>query len=458
MDPAIGDLPVGDVLIRGDRIVEVGEGLVAPEAEIIDAAGMIVLPGLIDGHRHAWQSVLRGLGSDWTFSTYMVEARAMYCGCFDADDAYLANYLGGLESLQAGITTVVDHCHLQSTPAVSDALARGLKDSGVGGFFCYALQNVPFYVDGQPVNGAAVRDLLTRLPDDWHDANAAQIRDRHFGTGPLRFGIALPEATPYMPAEHSAAILARAEALSPALVTGHWNAVSKADYYQSSLPDLVRAGAFASPTVLSHNNCLSENDLSLMASHGIGLCTCPDIECGMGLGPFMARRFAELGGAACLGLDVTAYMQADMFKQARLLLLMERKKLAEESGGMPVDIGYPAKAALELLTLTGARALGMEAELGSLTVGKRADLVLVAQDPVMQANDANPASSLIFYTNPSEIDTVIVAGEVRKRGGALVGVDMNDLFKRAHHTITSVRRRYADLPRDRLAEVWAGMF
>lgn len=159
MDPDLGDIPIGDVLLRGDRIVEVGAALDAPGAEVIDAAGMIVLPGLIDGHRHAWQSVLRGLAGDWTFPKYMVEARAIYCGCFDPDDAYLANYLGGLESIAAGITTIVDHCHLQSTPEVSDALARGLKDSGVGGVFCYALQNVPYYVDGAAVDGDAVRDM-----------------------------------------------------------------------------------------------------------------------------------------------------------------------------------------------------------------------------------------------------------------------------------------------------------
>lgn len=83
-----------------------------------------MLPGLIDGDRHLWQSLLRGTATDWSLPEYMVEARSMYCGCFDADATYLSNYVGGLESLAAGITTVVDHSHLQSSPEVSDALAR----------------------------------------------------------------------------------------------------------------------------------------------------------------------------------------------------------------------------------------------------------------------------------------------------------------------------------------------
>jgi cytosine/adenosine deaminase-related metal-dependent hydrolase len=144
MDSQLGDFPVGDVHVRDDRIVAVGEHLKVSGAEIIDASNCMVTPGFIDGHRHAWQSLLRGEAADWSLPRYMVEARAMYCGCFDSDAAYLANYVGGLESLDAGITTIVDHSHLQKSREVSDALVRGLLDSGVGGFFYYALHNAGF--------------------------------------------------------------------------------------------------------------------------------------------------------------------------------------------------------------------------------------------------------------------------------------------------------------------------
>jgi len=458
MDHEIGDLPVGDVLLSGDRIVEVAPSIHAPDAEIVDAAGMIVLPGIIDGHRHVWQSLLRGLASDWTFPAYMIEARAMYAGCFDAEDAYVANLIGGLESIQGGVTTVVDHSHLQASPEISDALARGLKDSGVGGIFCYGLQNAPSYIDGAPIDADAVKDLLTRSPDPWHDENAARIRDTHFMTGPLSFGVALPEATPYMPAEFAAAILARATALSPRLVTGHWNAISRPDVYVSTLSDLVGRNAFSIPTLLSHNNNLNEADLKVMASVGLGLCTCPDIECGMGIGPLMARRFVELGGAASLGLDLSAFVQADMFKQARVLLQIERKLLAEETGHMSAEIGYPTRAVLELLTLTGARSLGMDDEIGSLTPGKRADLIVVAPAPLVNAASSDPVAALIFHTDASDVDTVIVAGHVRKRAAGLQGVDHDDLAQRSRRSVAAIRERYSRLPRETLTGVWADMF
>jgi 5-methylthioadenosine/S-adenosylhomocysteine deaminase len=458
MDPAIGDLPCGDVHIRGDRIVAVGPSLDVPGAQVIDARGKIVLPGLVDGHRHVWQSIMRGVAADWTLPQYMVEARAMYCGCFDSEDAYLANYLGGLESLAAGITTVVDHCHLQSSPEVSDALARGLKDSGVGGVFCYALQNVPNYVQGGPIDGDAAKDLLTRLPDDWHDANAARLRDTYFGSGPLLFGVAMPEATPYMPAEYSAGLFARAQALNPKLITGHWNAISKPGFYQSSLSELITAGAFKTSTLLSHNNSLNDDDLKLMVSSSVGLCTCPDIECGMGLGALMARRFVEMGGAASLGVDITSFVQADLFKQARLMLQAERKRMADEAGHMPMEVDYTTRAVLELLTLTGARSLGMEDEIGSLTPGKRADLIIVASNPLLAAPMAEPEATLIFFTDASDIDTVLVAGTIRKRDAALVGIDWDDLREKTRRSAAAISERYKSLPREKLENVWAGMF
>jgi cytosine/adenosine deaminase-related metal-dependent hydrolase len=458
MDEGLGELPKGDVHVRGDRIVAVGPALDVPGAQIVDASGKIVLPGLVDGHRHVWQSILRGLAADWTFPQYMVEARAIYSGCFDAEAAYVANYVGGLESIQAGITTVVDHCHLQSSPEVSDALARGLKESGVGGVFCYAIQNAPNFTGEGAFDPTAVKDLLTRAPDDWHDTNAKRVRDTHFGSGPLQFGVALPEMTPYVPADYATALLKRANDLAPALVTGHWNAVNKPGFYMSSIRELVAAEAFQTATILSHNNDLNDDDLKTMASAGVGLCTCPDVEHGMGLGKLMALRFVELGGAASLGLDVTCFVQADLFKQARMLLIAERKRLADEAGRIPSEIGYSTRTVLELLTITGARSIGQEHEIGSLTPGKRADLIVVDGNAVFASPLADPAGILLFHTDASDIDTVLVAGKIRKRAGRLVDVDLADLNARTRRACTRIKDRYESLPRETLQDVWAGMF
>lgn len=460
MDDAVGDLPVGDVLIEDGRITEVAAAIDAPGAEVIDASGRIVIPGLVDGHRHVWQSLLAGTMSDKSLPEYMVEARSMYCGCFDAEDAYVANYLGGLESLDAGITSVVDHSHLQSSPEVARALASGLVDSGVGGVFCYGLQNVPSYLDGMPDSVDAVREGLMSMPDEWHDGVAREIREQlaRTGDGRLAFGIALPEATPYLPADYAKALFDRAARLGPQLVTGHWNASYQDGKYVSTLAELAATSAFDTPTLLTHCNLCNGQDLDLMAKKGIGVCTCGNIEAGMGLGPLLAFDYRKRGGAAAAGVDIASYFRTDLFSDVRITLQTERRERAAQGGGLARSITPSAREALHLLTLGGARAAGLDAEVGSITPGKRADIAVVAPGGPAGIAAADPAAALLFYTETSDIETVLCAGVVRKRDGELVGVDRQALAERCQAAIDRINARYAKIPREMMNSAWEGMF
>lgn len=461
MDGELGDLPRADVLIKDGLIAEVGPDLSAGDAEVIDASGKIIAPGLVDGHRHLWLSFLRGASVDSTLFQYMIEARAMYCGCFDAEDAYLANYLGGVESINAGITTVVDHSHLQKSPEVSDALARGLIDSGVAGFYCYSLQNVPDFLDGKPVDKEEVKALLMRGPDDWHQENARRIKNEFFSDdGVLRFGIAMPEGTPYVPADYSSILFAQARAIEPELITGHWDALFKDGAYISSLAELNENGALEGGPKMSftHGNSLNDSDLGILAKAGVGLCTTPDTECGMGIGLLPTKRFVEMGGAASLGVDLSSYVQADILKQGYLLLQAWRMHMAIESRSLPMQIGWEARKVLELATITGAESIGMGDTIGSITPGKRADLIIVGADSVNGMPKMDPVASLLFYTGPADIDTVIINGEFRKRGGQLVGVDIDELHAKTTAAQERVNERFKQLPMETFMEVWAEMY
>jgi 5-methylthioadenosine/S-adenosylhomocysteine deaminase len=123
-----------------------------------------------------------------------------------------------------------------------------------------------------------------------------------------------------------------------------------------------------------------------------------------------------------------------------------------------MEVDYTTRAVLELLTLTGARSLGMEDEIGSLTPGKRADLIIVASNPLLAAPMAEPEATLIFFTDASDIDTVLVAGTIRKRDAALVGIDWDDLREKTRRSAAAISERYKSLPREKLENVWAGMF
>ena len=125
MDPDIGDIMDGDILINDGSIISIGKNIDACDAEHINASGKIVMPGFVDSHRHVWQTQLRGIAVDWTIVDYMIEMRSHYCICYEPEDAYLGNLVGGLEAINAGVTSIVDHSHLQISPEHSDALASG---------------------------------------------------------------------------------------------------------------------------------------------------------------------------------------------------------------------------------------------------------------------------------------------------------------------------------------------
>lgn len=463
MDADLGDLAEADVLVREGRIIDVGPSLPARGADVVEAAGKIVAPGFVDGHRHAWQSLLHGLATDWSFPKYMRWVRGGYGGCFDTEDAYLANYLGGLEAISAGVTTVVDHSHLQTSAEVGEALLRGTWDSGVGGYFAYALQNSPDWLGHGYDDPDALNDLLTRAPDAWHDESFRNVRRTletldATGSGRLQLGIALPETAPYLPVDIVSPILERTRALDPAMITSHWNAAVQDGQYFSILGTLVGEGHFDGATVLAHCNQLNSDDLATMARAGIGLATTPGTESGMGLGPLMGRRLVEYGGNAALGVDTTCCTQSDLLGQARMLLEAERRDAAATVGSVPQELVWSARGALELATITGARAVGLGDVAGSLTPGKRADVVVVSPDGIRSSPGADPVATLISYTGPADIDTVLIDGEFRKRGGALTGVDTTTLARRCAHSAAAIHTRAAALPAAVIDGAWKGMF
>src|SRR5215472_6356035 len=111
MDPAVGDLLPGDVLIEDGRIAAVAATVDTADAEVVDAIGKIILPGFVDTHRHTWQTAFRGIGADWTFDQYRVAMHGTIRPHYRPDDVYLGNLLGRIEALNSGVTTMLDWFH-----------------------------------------------------------------------------------------------------------------------------------------------------------------------------------------------------------------------------------------------------------------------------------------------------------------------------------------------------------
>ncbi|MGA7420039.1 MAG: amidohydrolase family protein, partial [Acidimicrobiales bacterium] len=179
MDPALGDQPDSDVLVRDRVIVEVGPGLetFASDAEVIEAKGRLVIPGLVDTHRHVWQGAIGGFTPQMTGAGYGPAVLTGIAPKHSADDVYAGTLWGALQALDAGITTIADWAHNLQSAAHADADLRGLQESGIRGYFLY----------GGP--GPASDD-----PNPPHPLDARRLRDEQFqfgSNGRLRMGMAL---------------------------------------------------------------------------------------------------------------------------------------------------------------------------------------------------------------------------------------------------------------------------
>ncbi|HEY8709564.1 MAG TPA: amidohydrolase family protein, partial [Burkholderiaceae bacterium] len=132
---AQGDLPQADILVTDDRITEIAPSLRVDDAQVVDAAGCIVIPGLVNAHMHTWQTALRGVAANWTLLEYFRNMHAGLATVFEPQDLYIATLMGSLNQLNCGTTTLADWCHNNPTPEHNDAAIQGLLESGIRAAF-----------------------------------------------------------------------------------------------------------------------------------------------------------------------------------------------------------------------------------------------------------------------------------------------------------------------------------
>lgn len=457
MDDASADLPCGDLLVEADRIAAIAPGLQVDDAEVVDAAGMVLCPGFVDTHRHTWQTPLHGVRTDWNLLDYMTYIRGMYCVSYDPEDAYLANWVGALEALDSGITTLVDHSHLQLSEAHSDALAQGFLHSGVRGIYCYGTYRNLAYQPGLPG-----QDLPTLLGEvngplsDWHKANAERIRDTYFSDpeGRVRFGIAsrefetLPEPTAMLEE------VRWCRTLEPARISIHMG--MSANEPLKVVRELHRAGEIRPDLLFIHGNHLPDEELQMIIDGGASISSAIEIEMTYGAYP-VVNRFTSMGGMSSIGIDATIDFGGDMFGQMRALLNVWR---LERSLTNPQKMTRKVhqKKVLEVATSHAARAIGLGDITGSLAVGKKADLLLMRTDALGLAPMWDPYAALVNYGHPSLVDTVMVNGEMVKRRGQLVGVDWPAVRAQLERSKSRIRERFAQIPEQPIRDRWARGF
>ncbi len=436
MDPEIGLLSKGDILIEGDRILAVAPELSADDAKVVDASRMIVIPGLINAHIHLWQTVLRGIGSDWAGQDYYNYVHAGAAPRFTPDDIRVSEYAGALSQIDAGTTTVFDWCHNNPTPEHTDAAIDGLAAAGIRGVFGHGT------VKPKPKPGERP---FSEIPHPRSEIE--RLRRGRFSSEDALLGLAMcilgPDYATIEVCREDFALAREYDLLSSAHVWGRANRLVPGGYRQ-----IAAEGLLSAKHNLAHANYIDDDEIKLLVDAGATITATSIVEIkGHAKAPLIGRVSAA-GGRPSIGPDTEAGVTGSMFDTMRISLMVQRlfdnmaiqaeldsdaggsaaeyqKKNLKQigtGGGLAETISVRSFEALEWATRNNAHVLGLEHAIGSLTPCKKADIVLLRRDDMNMAPALNPVDAAVMFAHAGNVDSVFIDGELRKEKGRLLGV------------------------------------
>lgn len=428
VDQEVGDLPVGDVLIDDGRIAGV-EANIDADAEVVDCTGKIVIPGFVDTHRHTWEAAIRGCAPNATLDDYFVEVLDTFAPVYRPEDVYASNLAGSLECLNAGITTLVDWSHINNTPEHPDAAVAGLKETGIRAQYAYGSANTSlekyWFFSAEAIPGDDVR----------------RVRDAYFSSDDGLLTMALATRGPGFTQDQvvqSEWGLARELGIP---ITVHVGMGRMAGRF-AMVEQLDRLGLLGPDTTFIHCCYFSDHEWKRVAETGGTISIAAQVELQMGHGWPPVNKSYLHGLRPSLSTDVVTTVPGDMFTQIRAAFGAERARVNavcwEADTTVPATM-LTARQMLEMATINGAHVAGLEDRTGSLTPGKRADVVVIDATALNVAPVHDPVSAVTLCADVSNVEHVIVDGDFRKRDGRLLG-DLD----RARTLVEEARDRLVD--------------
>ena len=415
MDPRLGDLRSGSILVEGERIEAVGPGISARDAEILDGRSFIVIPGLVNAHMHTWQTGLRGVSSNWTLLEYFRWVHAGLATRFHPEDIRIANLAGALNQLNCGTTTLVDWCHNNPTPAHTDAAIDGLRSSGIRAAFFHGSPK-PDPKPGEPHYSEIPHprveiERLMRGPFSSRDQLlllGLAILGPHYST----LDVSLHDLRL---AREMGLVASMHQGGGPAKTPNGWDVIEQ----QGLVGEYIN---------IVHGNDLPDERLACFVNAGVTFSVTPENEMAQGHGHPIVGRLRKLGAAPSLGVDLESVVSGDMLTVARMALAHQRSLdnalIRAATGAIAETSTIPVREALSWVTVEGARMLGLSGRIGTITPGKQADLVLIRADALNLWPVHDPVSAVVMQANLANIDSVMVAGTWRKREGKLLFHDL----------------------------------
>jgi 5-methylthioadenosine/S-adenosylhomocysteine deaminase len=427
MNDAHDVLEGGDVLVVDERIAGVGPGLEAPDdAYEIDASGGIVMPGMIDTHRHMWQTALRGYGADWTLAQYFVFFYLEWGKIFRPQDVHAGNLLSAIESIDAGVTTTVDWSHGLQTVDHADAAVDALQ--AVPGRFVLAYGN------------------LQQGPWEWStSADFRSFVERRFGTTDDMLGFSMAfdvTGDPEFP-EQEAFKVARELGVGVTTHAGVWGATN-----DDGIRLMHDHGFMGPDTVYVHAATLTEDSYNRIAATGGSVSVSTESEQSAGQGYPPTWQLRKHGIPVSLSMDTSVWWSGDLFCAMRATLGADRSREHLEAHAKQETVTnhhLRAEQVVDWATRGGSQALRMDTLIGSLEEGKKADVVLVKNDasPVMFPV-LHPYGHVAFQAQRADVHTVLVNGRVVKHEGRLVGIDLAAARRAVEETVEFAQRELGD--------------
>jgi cytosine/adenosine deaminase-related metal-dependent hydrolase len=413
LDRQIGDFARADVLIEDGKIREVRPDIAIADdaAAVIDATNRIVLPGFIDTHHHFYQGLLRNILTNGLLNPdYSRDIGNTLTPAYAPADVHAGVLVTALGMIDMGTTTAVDTSQVSHTPEHSDACIRALRESGIRAVYAYW-------------RGSG--------PDAQYPQDIVRLRQTYFSSQDQLLTLAMGSSL-------DPKIFAYAREVGVRTVSHGVN-----NNTERTLMELGRAGLLRPGDEYIHCTHLSDAAWRLLKDTGAQISIATPIEMAMGHGMPPIQEALDHGIRPSLSSDVDATMAQDPFTLMRSAFTLQRLLLLQRArnGEQNLPPLLTCRDVLEFATIEGARCAGLESKVGTLTPGKEADIVMLAADRLNVWPLNNVPGAVVNVMNPGHVDTVFIAGKVRKWRGNLVGVDVPRVLHLVEEARDAVVRR-----------------
>ncbi len=416
MDRTLGDFAEGSVHVRNGEIVAVGK-LVSGGGEKIDGAGMIVMPGLVETHWHMWNTLFRSFAGDKPEYGYFPTV-ARFGQQMSPDDIFQGTRLAAAEAINSGMTFVHSWCHNVRSQAHAEADIRALAAAGI------RARHSCGWPQGLPDTQSADQKPVENLARDWKSwSNEGLITLGMAWRGQFRAGPIKAEV--YQPEFDNARKLGLP-------ITVH---VASAHKAVNQIEPLYKANLMGKDVQLIHTISASPAELDMIRESGAAVSVSPGSELRIGYGYPQITEMTAKGIPLGISVDTSALTgSSNLFAVLKLARDSENARAENE-------FKMTARQALELGTIEGARSMGMDDKTGSLTPGKRADLIAINSNALNMAVVTDPAHLVLEATGPENVDTVVVDGRILKRGGKLTALEPSEIISGARAALSGIRER-----------------